>query len=281
MVPLGVFRLTKPKSKKTAGKYEITLTGQDRSAWISRLAWQGPYEVTSGTNLATALYNAVNSIVPGLTYNLCTTAYTMPDTIWGLNITTGNNDPWADFITAAGVGGYDFFFDQQGVVTMRPTVNPNTQTVSASFIEGANCTLTEVGSLIDETLEYNGVIVQSTPPGATAPLVGSAWITNPASPVYYLGPWGQVPYIIKTTTATTTAQCNAMAAAQLQLIYRAMDTIDFSCVPNPALAEGDVCAISSPGMGILDNYVFSAGVVPLDRKTAQTVTCRSQVSPNG
>jgi hypothetical protein len=167
------------------------------------------------------------------------------------------------------------------VVTLVPTINPQNLPVSASFVEGVNCTLTEVDDLIDETAEYNGVIVISNPTGATAPIQGSAWITDPNSPVYYLGPWGQVPYIVKTTTATTQAQCNAMALSILQLIYNAMDTVSFSCVPNSALAEGDVVSVSSPRMGINGNYVISAATVPLDTKTSMAVTCRPQVSPNG
>lgn len=282
MCPLGVFRISKPKVKKSpSGTYELTITGQDRSAWISRLVWQNPYEVTAGTELSVALFNAINSIVPGLTYNMPTTTYDMPDTIWGLDITTGSNDPWADFIAAAGTGSYQLLFDPSGLVTLAPTVNPVGLGVSATFTEGQNCTMTELGELIDETVEYNGVIVISNPPGSTAPVQGAAWITDPASPVYYLGPWGQVPYVIKTTTAVDAPGCVAMAEAQLQLIYRAMDTIDFSCVPDPRLQEGDVVTVGSPGMGVQDNYVYSASIVPLDWNTPQTVTCRSQVNPNG
>lgn len=289
LCPVGVFRISKPKSKKQpGGTFELTITGQDRSAWISRLVWQAPYEVSAGTELATGLYNAINSIVPGLSYNMPPTGVSMPDTIWGTDLTTGANDPWADFMAAAAYSGYALFFDPSGVVTLSPSVDPITQNLAnvdgvplPTFVNGQNCTLTEVGALIDETVEYNGVIVISTPPGATAALQGSAWITDPTSPQYYLGPWGQVPYIIQTTMATSTAQCDAMAAAQLQLIYRAMDTIDFSCVPNASLEEGDAFTIVDPDMGVSANYVYSASIIPLDWKTDQTVTCRPQVNANG
>ena len=305
MCPLGVFRLTKPKITKTAGQYEIAITGNDRSAWISRLAWQAPFEVSNGTDLATAIRMGMNFVRSGatspdvFTYNMndvvtiggVPTSVTMPDTIWGADLTTGSNDPMADFITAATNGGCELFFDQQGTVVLRPVINPTTAALSPTgptgttyfpFVEGANCTVNEMGTLLDETVEYNGVIVISVPSGGGAAVQGAAWITDPSSPVYYEGAWGQVPYIIKTTTALTSAQCVAAASAQLQLIYRAMNTVDLSCIPNPALAEGDVFTITSPGLGLLSqNHVFSAAVIPLDWESPQTITCRSQVNPSG
>ena len=277
MVPLGVFRMSKPKTKKTANGYELTINGMDRSAWVSRISWQAPFEV-SGMNLATALQLGISSRVPGLKYNLAPTSYVMPDTVWGANLSTGSNDPWADFTLAANSGGCELFFDPVGVVTTTPLLNPLMQAATTSFVEGPNCTVNGFGSLIDESVEYNGVRVISTPAGSTVPLVGEAWITDPTSPVYYLGPWGQSPYTINTTLATTQAQVDEMAFAQLQLIYRAMDTIDFSCAPDPTLDAGDVITVKSPGMGIDDKYVFSAGVIPLDYKTAMTVTCRPRAS---
>src|ERR1035437_8497903 len=45
-VPMGVFRISKPVVNDKIGELNVTLNGNDRSAWISRIKWQSPYVIT-------------------------------------------------------------------------------------------------------------------------------------------------------------------------------------------------------------------------------------------
>jgi len=127
----------------------ITVNGQDRASVIARIAWQKPYPIAAGTNIAAAIQAAMESRYPGLTYNFANIAFSYAAQTFGADMVAGSGgstDPMQDLITFAAAAGCELFFDVYGVATLREIINPTTSEVidQVHFVEGQNCTMTTV-----------------------------------------------------------------------------------------------------------------------------------------
>jgi hypothetical protein len=294
LAPLGVFRLSKPvvgDTNRPAG-LTFTISGNDRASVVARQGWQQPYQVASGSNpggvIQAALQKLIGSIYPDLDYSgIQPSTFLYPSVIWGA--TAGQqSDPMSDMQTFAAAPGQELFFDVVGNPILRPVPNPLLVPVTDSvhFVEGDNCTMTQVQKALDETVAYNGVILYCNGPGSAGPFVQKVWDTDPSSATYFLGPWGQVPYFMTTTLipastdSIVAAQQKAlyMAQQQLQLILGALDTTTLQSVPNPALREGDCLKVVHARTRTNNNYVISNMTIPLDTAAAHQIGFRPQVS---
>lgn len=281
LVPLGVFRISKPVVQDDNTSLTVTVTLNDLSSWVARQSWQQPYVIAQGANLAVAIQEAMEGRYPGLSYVMSPTDWVLPATTLGAQ-SGATSDPMSDLQTLATDGGMELFFDVLGQVVLRPVPDPSTQPVVYSFVEGPGCTMSAAGRTLDETQQYNGVIVTANGPGG-APVQAALWDTNPASPTYYLGTWGQVPFEYETTSFPTTgqtqslsvAQCQAIAASIFPRVVHTMDEPTLSTACNPALQEGDCIEIARERIRLSGNYCISQMTIPLDLATAHTITCRS------
>lgn len=290
LVPLGVFRPSTPKIVDDGNSVSVSISGNDRSFWLSRLKWQVPYNIASGTDLALAIRSAILFLSPNTPINFTATnpapngvSYTVTAQAFGLNITQ-SNQPWVDLVALAATAGFELFFDVQGVCVLRPIPLPSTISQSRVFTEGAGCTMTQLERDLDETSEYNGVIVVGNGTGG-APVRGTATVTDTSQPNYWGGPWGKVPLIVETTafpapgqgSTAATNQATAAAKARLQLVNRALSAVSADIVPDPTLQEGD-------GLGVVREKVYdstevqplilSAFTIPLDFTSTQKIVTR-------
>jgi hypothetical protein len=71
-----------------------------------------------------------------------------------------------------------------------------------------------------------------------------------------------------------------MASQQLQLILGSMSDVTLTCVPNPAIQEGDVHHVKRSRIKLDGDFVVSVMDIPLDPETRQTISYRpkSQVA---
>lgn len=289
--PLGVFRLSKPLAPNVGQGVNISITVNDRSSLISAISWQTAFLVAAGTDLASAFFAVMNSRYPGLTYALVPTNPLEP---LGQNITTpavafgtalsGSNDPYADALSlVTNAGGLEALFDVIGQVVLRIISDPATAPIVANFIKGSATPWLLIERDMDETVEFNGVIVIGNGTGGP-PVQASVWDTNPDSPTYYLGKWGQRPKIITSalfpvagqTTINAQAQAMQIAQSTFQLVMRAMDATSASIIANPALQEGDCVYLNDPDTGIDGNYAISKGSITSDVSQMMTIGCRPQ-----
>lgn len=297
LCPLGVFRMTKPIVADTGDAITISVTGNDRASLVTRRTWTDVYPITAGTDLRTAVANLINNRVGdlGLTLKLVSThGITVPSTTFGASL-ANSNDPWGDAISLAIAGPYELFFDEVGALVMQPVPNAvlSNSSFPLAYVEGDNCTFTQVQRALDETQSYNGVIVQGVGSGGP-PLSAEIWDTDPLSPLFAgIGQglnawangsaWGKQPYIYQTTLVPSTGQSAASAQAQLirmaQAIYRQVHTLldipSFSAIPNPALLESDVVDIVRTRIDLSGPYVCGQMTIPLDTSSLMTVTTRS------
>lgn len=282
MCPLGVFRMTTPKVEDKNGEINITLNGQDRSSWVDRIFWQKVYQISAGTDLATALQAAINNRVGGLNYNMTPTTDVTGIVTWGKNI-AANNNPWKDFTKLATAFGYSLFFGLSGEVVMVPSIDPTNAPVVAQFVEGAGCVMLTASSSLDETKERNACIVLAKGKGkGTVPAQAIAYDNDPSSPTYWFGDWGQSPYVYEThefpvpgqSHGDAVAKAQAVANYQYQLVRRAFESVSVTTLPYAALDIGDCVNIVRSAIGIGGEYTISTLNIPLEVTSPMILTMR-------
>lgn len=302
LVPLGVFEMTKVKVTDTQSGLSIQIAGSDRAWKVKRQSFTKPYAVAAGTKLATLIQAIVSARISGVQFSLYPTSVTLAAATLAATPASSTNDPWGVLQTFAAGFGLELYFDPLGICTLAPIPTPKSETQSWDYAEGQNCTITgQINKTLDETGTYNGVIcigngkaktgaATTTSTAATIPPVtASKWTENPDSPTYVGGPWGKVPFFITTTAipapgmthATAQTAITAMAAAQFNLVVVALNNVTFTCIPNPAMEEGDVLMLTRKRMGVGTRYVVSGINIPLSPKTPMTVTLRPQTQVVG
>jgi hypothetical protein len=289
--PLGVFRITQPNVVDTGSEIQITLTGNDRSFLVSKRKWTDAYPITAGANLGLAVKALIQSRVPDLdlVYNFVPTGnLVVPATIFGTDL-AGANDPYADATTLVTAAGMELFFDPSGELVMQPIPNPSD--IPASFLspalyaEGANATFNQVSLLLDDTTNYNGVVVIGIG-SSSAPIKVELWNTDPTSPTF-IGPNGEnkEPFVYQTSLIPSTGQSQGSAVQQLLKMAQALytqvvnlyNTPSFQAVPNPAMLESDIVNLYRPRVGLDGFYAVGQMTIPLDTGTAMSVATRPKV----
>lgn len=285
MAQLGVFRLTKPVFNDN-GQIAATINGQDRMGVVSRIDWQSPFVINAGSSITTALAEAMDSRFAGLDYaGFQEITFAFPATTFGAD-PSQQGDPAQDFINFAGDAAAEIFFDVFGQPQLRLIQNPLTSVIvdSTTFVESVGW-MSNTGRTLDETTAFNGVILYCNGFGVTPPFKVEVWDTDPASPSYYLGRWGQVPKKMTTTTIPSgaddfsTANGKALASAygQLQLVLGSFDDVIATTSVNAALREGDCTAAQRDRLGVNGGYVISNMQIPLDAPTGMMTGFRPRV----
>lgn len=312
-IPLGVFRLSKPNPQDRAGAAGssgggsggilIPVTGNDRSAVITRNTYQEPHVIADGTDVAAAIVALLNahwpSAYPPLSFAAVVGGYALPATVFAQTSNqsgsgtsqAAQNDPFKDAVSLAASAGEELFFDEVGRVVLRPIQIPSTNPILATYqdsvttVNGVPITaaLFDPSNQMDETQQYNGVILTCIGPGGPAISV-SVWDNDPTSPTFVGGPWGEVPYLMTTTllpnpgltSVENGQQALTMATAQFQLIRRAFSAPAWSCVPDGSIAPGDRVELNMARLGVTAPYGVSQMTIPLDVATQQSMGARPQ-----
>lgn len=101
---------------------------------------------------------------------------------------------------------------------------------------------------------FNCVVAQGEDSAGNT-IQGVAYDTDPNSPFQFGGPFNPLPVPYTTTSAlfTTVAQCQASAAATLQMLRRsASRVLAVTMVPHPGLVTGDIVSVTSADAGVTD-----------------------------
>jgi hypothetical protein len=269
LVPLGVFGISAYEVTDDAQGLVIALSGFDRSRRIQRAAFTDTYSILAGTNVAIAIQALVSSRVPGLTYNFAPTATLTP----GLVYNTGE-DPLAKAVELAASIGCALFFDPQGVCTLAPITDPTTQPPSWVYDEGSNATVIKLARRFVDTATFNDVIVTGGGTGVGIPVRAQAQDTNPSSPTFVGGPYGDVVTVVNSPLVTTVAQAQTMASGILNRSIGTAESLSFEAIVNPAHDVGDVITVNRARSKVAANYVVDSLTVPLTAQTAMTATAR-------
>jgi Domain of unknown function (DUF5047) len=265
--PLGVFNISQvnivESNPTTEAGLTISMTGYDPSRRIDRNKFTSTYVIAAGTLITTAIQTLVNRTLPGTQFSTTTSGLTLP---YPLTYAVGDS-PWAAIGDLSASVGCETYFDVNGVcVTCPPADLGALSSPVMSYIPGQHCSMTDITSTYTDDPGYNGVIViGASPATGQAAVQGVAWDTNPASPTYYLGDYGQVPQIVNDTNITTAAGALASATSLLnsQLGFvKQLSTTNMG-PGNPALDVDDVVEIVAPKAAVNGVAIIDAVTVPM------------------
>lgn len=287
-IPMGDFWIDEVDADDQGSTLDISIKGFDQSGKIAREALTAVYTIAAGTNTGTAIQALLNSVTSGLTFSFSPTSYSTPKTILDLN-----QDPWAAAVQLATSAGMDLFFDRLGVCVMRPIPDPNT--LASSWTYSDNNT-DGYGHMIDELTKvvvssntiFNDVIVTGETTGTTAVYTGRAQDTNPSSPTYINGPFGDIPIFFKSSILTSNAQAQAIANQKLIYYTGRASQVTLIGPPNPCQDEEDVVKIVRSALSINSKYTIDKiewGLAPAGANSTkasatgtQTLTARKVVA---
>lgn len=270
---LGVFRISKP-SVDDDGIPLVTLEGIDRARQISRTLNSAPISIVRNTLVHVAIKNVIQARVPWMTdsmFNFEVTAHTHP----GGWIMPGDNI-WKVVNDMAIAAGMELYFDNEGLCTLKTIEDPLNSATDWDLSEGQASTTISVKRSIDDEKAINGYVVSAQNSGNTAPITASSWDTDPSSPTYYLGPFGQQPEFIQTDQVSTLSQAQAMADGLKRKNIGFLESVSAMCVPNPAMTESDVLYIKRNASGIDYLGVAESLEIPLGLEEDMSITMRAR-----
>lgn len=241
LIDQGVFRISRPKVHDAGDSLRITLGLYDRAKQVQRTRWTEPFPIGAGGYADDVLQAILEDRAPWLpTASLAPTDRTVPAVTLGA---AADNDPWKDAQQIATAAGLELFMDATGVPTARPVPDVGTSPVVASYHDGAGGTIKAVDRDMDEELTYNGVVLRAEGSEVT-PFRVEVWDDDPASPTYYLGAYGKVPYFFASPLVTTQAMGLEAVAAVFRRVHGVGHQVRWTAVPDPRLEAGDVVELT-------------------------------------
>jgi hypothetical protein len=275
--PLGCFVIDELSFVETAAGTQLSAQCSDVSVRIQRAILADPYQMAGGDSLAEVVIAALQDRYAAVSVGF--TASTVPDDL-AASVVLGlgsSSNPWSELQAVMEAHGWLLYLDADGVVQATAPISPSYVTPTYTYARGAAALVTERTRSLPLDAAYNGVIVTGEGSGVTTPVRGEAWDTDPRSPTYYLGPFGQVPKFISTSLVTTEAQAVTMATLDLALATGRRDEFSFAALVRPELAPLDVVGMerADGGPGV---YVVDQVTTPLSPTGTQSATTRSSVA---
>ena len=274
---LGRFVVDEATRKEDGAGASLSATLSDLSKRVSRARWADTYSVRSGTSLASALNAIISDRAPTIP-----TRITPVNTLGTLGASAtfdagAGSDPWADACGLAAAFGYALAIDVDGYAVTLPAPVLSADAAVFTFARGAAAIVTDRSRVAPLERSYNGVIVTGEGPDLDVPVRGEAWDRSPASPTYYLGPFGRVPLFYASSLITTTAQASAAAASLMAGLVGRVEQLAWSHVVHPGLKPLDVVLVEDAAGG-LTPYVLDALTIPLTVDGAAGATAREIVT---
>lgn len=268
LVPLGVFPIQ--QSFVDGVSLLSDITALDRSQLVSDARFEDVYQISAGTNYATAIEALVADGVSGLEYLFPSTTFTTP-----LLTFAAQDDRWDAAVKMASAIGMELFFDGLGRLTMQP--EPTfTATQVARIAETEN--MVSAAVKLDRTPAYNKVIATSNNASTGDQYRGEAADMDPNSPTFYDGPFGRKPRFYASEFIASDAQAASAAAAILAGNLGVARSIDFSAVPDPRLEVSDVVHIFRSRLEIDELHIIdelTIGLGPGDPMLGRSRTNQS------
>lgn len=273
--PLGVFRLSKVGvTDTTGGSPKISLEAFDRSRTVTRDKFTQTYTIAAGTNIITAIQAILDRTFPDLDYDTISSSLTTT----APQVYDAGDNPWEACAKLAQSIGCEIYFDVEGRVVIAPPVDIDAlPSPDFTYIEGENCTLTDLSQVYTDEPGFNGVIVTGESPGDELPPVrAEAWDDEPSSATYRHGPYGEVPMFVTDQNVKTQADADAMATSLLRNLLGFSSTLSITAVVNPAFECGDVVQIERARSNVTGLYAVDAFDVPMAGSATQSLSVRQK-----
>jgi hypothetical protein len=244
---------------KDGGSIVLDVAATDRSDRVRQNPLTAPYQVANTTNQITALTSFYSNRASGFTpaWSVMETAKTSPDAFYH-----EEDDPWQVILDMAKAAAGEVFHDYNGVLIVQAIPDPNLLPVTIQLPRDKVSVL-PISRSISRRDVYNGVIVRGEAAWLLFQVSGTVWDTDPLSPTYYLGPFGQKPKNIGSPLASSDAECAAIATSEFKNIQGVSEDITFNMLPDPRIVEGDVLEIVDNDLGVAGRYMIDSLRMPL------------------
>jgi hypothetical protein len=272
MVTLGIMRPSAVETSESDGGVLMTCTLLDR-AFAAQGPVPHPLAIPNGTSPENAISEILSARYNGFpTSNLFTTGILL----YSLVLQTGY-DAWNEAWAIAQAAGCDLYVDRTGHVTMSPvTLQANAGNVVWRYDEAINPDFGAPKRTLSADNVPNLVVVNGTNPAAPG-IQGQAWDSDPTSPTYRYGPYGEKCKTISEPRIANQAQADAMAAAQLAKLLGTAIKVEFDAPPNPALDVYDTIAAVRTPIGLDDYLLIQKIDLPLAHGDLMHVTAVGSV----
>jgi hypothetical protein len=135
--------------------------------------------------------------------------------------------------------------------------------------------LTLVRRVTDENT-YNKVIATGEGTSTEVP-VRAVWIDDdPASPTYYLGPYGTVTLRFTSPMILTQEQAQDAADALGRRVKGATEAVEIDVIPMPAIEPGDVVTLTRGRSKVEGRFLIDQVRIPLGVEESMHVVGRRQ-----
>lgn len=280
-IPQGIFHHEASRVEDTGDGLTITLTAYDRARKYSRArrVVKKVFDASASTYIRDAILSLLQDAYPTTTLSHDSPAALTPSQVLDIG-----GDPWAFSRELADSMGYELYFDRFGNCILSRVVDPNSSgiPVTWTYREGSGGLLGAVRDQSNENV-FNGVAVTGENPSNGSPVRVIVWDDNPASPTYYLGPYGKVPDFVQSDKVRTVDQATDMATGRLSRNKGLTEQVEFTIVPNPAIEPGDGVHLVRARAGLPDTGPGSEAVI-VDRYSlelsatggAMTISCRQR-----
>lgn len=271
--PLGYFRLDKSE-QPDAPVGPLDLVGMDRMKGIVDARLEEPVQFLATATYGEVVDALVTDVYPGATieWDDATDVEEIGRQV------IEEEDRYRLLLDVVQSTGKIAFWDYRGVLVIK---DPPDATVPVWDVSaGRNGVLVSLGRSLSREGVFNAVIARGEALDDTPPVKGAAYDLDPASPTYWLGPFGKVPRFYSSPLLTSDAQCDSAAASLLQQSTGLPYAVDFSQIPNPALEPFDPVRVvypidleSTPHRKT-EVHVLATLKVPLSVSGAMTATTR-------
>lgn len=271
LISLGIFAYTTGTPTDTGSDLTFAMSGYDRSWSLSQRKFKSAHVVASGTAPETAIQAIISQQYPTSPSLSC------PPTGFGLpamNFAPGS-DPWQACLTIAAAAGLELFYNALGVPTAFPT--PNAATSPSVWTYADNGTGNAGWSTCARGLSRENVpndFIISGAASTTDPISAEASDTNPSSPTYISGPYGDVPAFASSSSVTDTAAAAAAAANALTQSLGSVEVFTLTAAPAPMFDIDDVIGLVATRLLTNCNTVVDGLQYSLRHDTKTQLTLR-------
>lgn len=267
LVPVGIYRLEDAGREIPSGS--LAITGWDLSRQVVDARFLKPRRLNQMTGIA-LIELLISEVFPGAQFDVTAT-----DTATNVPKHVVERDRWAEVKRVAQMLGAEVFPTATGIWRIQDVPNPASATVVWDIDAGATGVLVGASNKVTREGAPNIVVaIGESMDGNQDPVYGIARDTNPLSPTYYLGKYGQVPRFYSSPHLKTQAQADRVAAAQLADHLGVGRTVAFTAVPNPALEAGDAIRLVYPD-GLRETHLIDSLTMPLVAAGAMTGETRA------
>jgi len=279
LVPLATLDIFDTVIDDTRDELKIQLRLFDFSRKIERARLLENYRIAPGTNYRDAIHDIINDGVPDLQYDLPSVDFVTPNLVFGSSGDQGGGDRWKYAREMAQSIGYDLYLNRNGVVTLRPVIDVDTQPIVWRYDETDNANLLFVTREISKEETYNVVQARGESTSNDEPVTAIAMDENPLSSTYVGDPpgssaYGMVPTFLNSKYITTENQAQQAAEARLKQVLGSTEKMRIMTIVNPAFEGNDLIRVIRGRSNLDCRFLIDKFNVPLEYNVSMNFTMR-------